>query len=229
MIEGLHAYEVALMVCGIILFAALTCLLLTHAVRKEPYGRLLYFFVLPALMIGFPGIEKVEFEMGKRLIVTSKARLAQNPADEEARDQLAGAVERVEARAGERHLRPETLTVLAEGNLALGHYDQALEQAGRAADANPHSVRAGRVLEEAGIRKIERLVPPGLEPVEQPEQQQQLSNVIQELTSVGYGPKGELCLKILTDRASAATRAAIRQRLEGVPHCFEETGPIEAL
>ena len=48
-------------------------------------------------------------------------------------------------------------------------------------------------------------------------------------TAIGYDNHGHLSIKILTDHADAAVRCEIESRLQGIPICFEEIGPVEAL
>ena len=48
-------------------------------------------------------------------------------------------------------------------------------------------------------------------------------------TAIGIGTNGELCIKILTDNATAGDRSQISERLSEVPVTFEETGQIDAL
>jgi tetratricopeptide (TPR) repeat protein len=181
MVQELYLHEIVLMVCGAILFAVLVCLLIHHVRKGQRYAGLLFFFALPVVMIGFPGIEKIQYEKQKGLILTLKERVRADPADAEARAALAEAVERVEERAGRLPVHSETLTILAEGNQALGRIDQAFEQASRAANIQPDSVRASRLVEELGVEKIERLMPPDARPVPDPVRQLELSNLVSEL------------------------------------------------
>ena len=48
-------------------------------------------------------------------------------------------------------------------------------------------------------------------------------------SGVGFDRHGNLCVKIMTDNASAADRMAITAYFEGVPLLFEQTGPMTAL
>jgi hypothetical protein len=47
-------------------------------------------------------------------------------------------------------------------------------------------------------------------------------------TGVGIDAGGAWCIKVYTNHMPAATREAIRQRLQDVPVEFEETGEIRA-
>ena len=145
MFAGLYPYEIVLMVMGIVLFAVLTGTLVLFVVRKRQFGKLFNFFLLPIAMIGFPGIQKIQFEKDKVSIekYAKEGKAISAGADATA---LESAVERVQGRVGRQPADAETLTTLAQGNLALGHTDLALAQARRAAGINPASVKAGRLL-----------------------------------------------------------------------------------
>jgi hypothetical protein len=48
-------------------------------------------------------------------------------------------------------------------------------------------------------------------------------------TGIGMDRGGQICIKIYTNRMSAATKSAVLARLQGLPVEFEETGEFQAL
>jgi hypothetical protein len=59
---GLYSYEKVMLVCGVVLFAVLAALLMYSIVTKKSYLPLLSGFVLPIVMIGFPAVQKINFD-----------------------------------------------------------------------------------------------------------------------------------------------------------------------
>jgi hypothetical protein len=62
--EGLHDYQLILIILGVILFMVLIFLLIYNTLKKRPLKSLFLFFILPILMIGYPAIQKIRFENG---------------------------------------------------------------------------------------------------------------------------------------------------------------------
>jgi hypothetical protein len=53
MFEGLHSYEVVLMMMGIVMFVMLAAVMFSYVYRGHKLTTLLPFFRLPVVMIGF--------------------------------------------------------------------------------------------------------------------------------------------------------------------------------
>ena len=58
MFDGLHSYEVVLMVLGIVMFVMLAAVMFLYVYRERKLTALLPFFMLPVVMIGFPASKR---------------------------------------------------------------------------------------------------------------------------------------------------------------------------
>jgi hypothetical protein len=96
--EGMHFYEITLLVLGAVLFLVLTVLLVFLVMKKRSVKTLIVLFPLCIVMIGFPGIQKVRFENGVVEIERTTRLLAQNPDDAEAKERLIEILPNVENR-----------------------------------------------------------------------------------------------------------------------------------
>jgi tetratricopeptide (TPR) repeat protein len=139
MFEGLHSYEKLLAILGIVLFAVLVFALITYVLQRRGIGTLLPFFLVPLVMVGFPGIQKISYENGKLVLERALAKVEQNPNDAAARAQLQASVEKVAPRAG---TDPTSNLPLARAYQKLGQPERALEKADSAVRADPRSREA---------------------------------------------------------------------------------------
>ncbi len=60
--DGLHLYEIVLLVLGVILFLVLLVALIIFLIQGRSIKSLLLFFVVSVLMIGFPSVTKFKFD-----------------------------------------------------------------------------------------------------------------------------------------------------------------------
>src|SRR5688572_16891393 len=90
--SGLLLGEIILMVLGVMLFVTLLVLLIIKVGRNQSASSLLFFFILPVVMIGFPTIQS--FKVNDFLEVTRIATRAveENPSDSAAYKKLADLV-----------------------------------------------------------------------------------------------------------------------------------------
>ncbi len=73
--DGLLQYEMLLSILGMVLFLVLLFLLVYMIVTGKKVGSILGFFMIPIIMIGFPGIKKIQF---KDIILELEESLAQS-------------------------------------------------------------------------------------------------------------------------------------------------------
>ncbi len=162
MFEGLYLPEVILMVCGVILFIILAVKLMK---KGTSLASLVPLFLVSIVMIGWSGIQKVEYENGKFTIVTLSEEVSENPGNEEARAELETAIAKVERRAGltgtseADSVKSDTLLVLAKGNLALDRYQDAFDLASVAVTKQPDSPDAAILLKQSGIEVLQEKAP----------------------------------------------------------------------
>jgi hypothetical protein len=145
MFDGLHSYEILLMVLGIVMFVMLAVVMFLYVSRDRKLTTLFPLFLLPLVMIGFPAIQKISF--GNSVLSLEKAveTLDRNPSDPRARAELA---ERVRLVAQRPTTDPKVNLTLALAYKALGQRDQAVERVQSALKVNPHLSEAIRLDEE---------------------------------------------------------------------------------
>lgn len=81
-LEGLYGYEQALLFLGAILFTLAVFVVLYSVLKKEKIVRSIPLFVISIAMVGFPSIEKIEFENDKLAIHKQVHELSKSPLDE---------------------------------------------------------------------------------------------------------------------------------------------------
>lgn len=57
--DGLLLYEITLLMLGVFLFLILSIGLLYYIIKKEQIAKLLFFFFIPIVMIGYPSITQI--------------------------------------------------------------------------------------------------------------------------------------------------------------------------
>lgn len=115
--DGLYHYEIVLLLLGVLLFLLLLFAFALAVIRGKPYGRLFPFFILPILMIGFPGVQS--FEISKSMVKIEKytQELQQSPTDAKLRASLAKEVANVSTRSW---TDPHASVSIARAQFALG-------------------------------------------------------------------------------------------------------------
>ncbi len=87
-LDGLHSYEVVLLLLGGLLFIVLTISLAAFMMRGRPFGTFLPFFGLSIVMMGFPAIKSVQYKDGVLSIDKTTAELQKDPTNATLRDTL---------------------------------------------------------------------------------------------------------------------------------------------
>jgi hypothetical protein len=59
LLDGLLLYEITLLMLGVFLFLILSIGLLYYIIKKEQIAKLLFFFFIPIVMIGYPSITQI--------------------------------------------------------------------------------------------------------------------------------------------------------------------------
>ncbi len=132
--DGLYAYEVVLLILGVLLFVVALALLILQVVRGKPYGTLVAFFALPIVMIGYPSIQKITFQDGAVTIDKTTAQLQEAPTDAALRSNLETQVAKLASRPTND---PAALTSIAKAQFALGHSAEAQTNVQKALQASP--------------------------------------------------------------------------------------------
>jgi len=132
--DGLHSYEIVLLVLGCILFFVLVVLLVVRAIQNRSVAPLFLFFVVPVLMIGFPAVSKVKFDKDGVEIDKLALILAQNPSDETAKRKIETLVAQIKPRASES---AAGLVKIARAQAILGEPAKAVDTLNQALKRNP--------------------------------------------------------------------------------------------
>src|SRR5690606_502998 len=114
--SGLLLYEITLLILGVFLFLILCIGLLYYIIKKEQIKKLLLFFILPIVMIGYPSIKEISISKDKIAIVTYQERLLENPSDTLAREKLEEYTEKLKGRAS----TTDDMIQMSKSNLLLG-------------------------------------------------------------------------------------------------------------
>jgi len=137
--DGLFLYEIVLLFLGILLFIALLAILVINATRNRSIKPLLFFFVFPIVMIGFPALGKVKFDKTGIEIDKLTKEVAENPSNPELQRKLKDAVAEAGPRAAESG---DGLVKIARAETALGNQAKAEQTVNRALKVNPQLAAA---------------------------------------------------------------------------------------
>lgn len=138
LIDGLLLYEITLLVLGVILFLILSIGLLYYIIKKEQIAKLLFFFFIPIVMIGYPSITQITISNDKIELTKLQNQVLENPEDSVAVRKMENLTEKLEKRA----TTPEDLVQVSTSNLLLGNNEKAAELADKALAKNNNSTEA---------------------------------------------------------------------------------------
>jgi hypothetical protein len=133
--DGLYLYEIALLICGVMMFLGLLAALLRKLFSNHEYKGLLAFFVLPIAMIGYPSITSIQVKDGAVEIDKTTHELQSKPQDQQTRASLQAQVSQFERRPFKD---PALLATLARAQFALGDESKAESNLKTALAANPN-------------------------------------------------------------------------------------------
>jgi hypothetical protein len=120
--EGLKSYEIALLIMGVLLFLTLLFFLIYLILGKRDYKGLLPFFVIPIVMVGFPGIQKIKFDNGVIEVEKLIAAVEKDPTNVEAKNQIEVQLKAI----GNRSVsKPSTLKIMEKAYMAVGDTPKA--------------------------------------------------------------------------------------------------------
>jgi hypothetical protein len=133
--DGLHNYEIALLVGGAMFLVVLVIAFLRLVFTGGKYAGLFPFFLFPILMMGFPAISVIQIQKDSVEITKVTDDLHRNPDDTAARATLEADVSRI---ADRPFNDPTRLTTLAQAQFALGQEGAATANVSKALNANPN-------------------------------------------------------------------------------------------
>lgn len=163
LLDGLFLYEITLLILGALLFLVLIVLLTVKVATRQPIKVLIPFFIIPILMIGFPGIEQFNFMNGMAELKTKINRAIEEPDNEELMAEIRESVERYSARPVRV---PQNLVVFGEAYEVLDRSDEAKNIANSVLEKQPDFSPALQLRSRIEINETARKVQ------ENPEDQQ---------------------------------------------------------
>jgi len=132
--DGLFPYEIILLVLGGLLFLVIIVAFVVLVIRGKPYGKLLMFFAIPIIMIGFPGVKSFEISASVIKIEKATRALEEDPTDKDLRASLEKEVTNVSSRPIGN---PRVSTTIARAQVALGNDVAAEARIGKALKVAP--------------------------------------------------------------------------------------------
>lgn len=126
--SGLLIYEITLLLLGVFLFLILSIGLLYYIIKKEQIKKLLLFFIVPIVMIGYPSIKEISISKDRIALIKYQDLLVENPSDSVAKEKVEEYTEKLERRA----VSSEALVQISKSNLLLGNNDEAVAYANKA-------------------------------------------------------------------------------------------------
>ncbi len=132
---NLYLYEIVLLFLGAFLFMILCGALVYYVVKHQNIKKLLFFFAIPIIMIGYPSIQEIQIESDKIAIKKFKERIRENPNDSVALKQTEILIGKLESRAK----TTEDIAVISEAYLLLEKPDKAIVLADKAINKEKNS------------------------------------------------------------------------------------------
>lgn len=138
-LEGLLLHEIIFLFLGILLFLVLLFVLVYYVLNRRAIKALPFFFVIPVIMIGWPGIEKIKFSGTLGSLEMALKNLEADPSDSAA---LAAVNEGI-SKIGDRPVsNPATVLTLADAQAVLGDTAKAVDYLDRTLTAQPGDTAA---------------------------------------------------------------------------------------
>jgi hypothetical protein len=126
--SGLLLYEITLLLLGVFLFLILCIGLLYYIIKKEQIKKLLMFFFVPIIMIGYPSIKEISISKDRIALIKYQDLLVENPSDSLAMEKVEEYTEKLEGRASSA----EDLVQISKSKLLLGNNKEAVAYANQA-------------------------------------------------------------------------------------------------
>jgi hypothetical protein len=153
--DGLLLYEITLLILGVILFLILSIGLLYYILKKEQIAKLLFFFFIPIVMIGYPSITQISISKDKIELTKLQNQVLDDPEDSVAVQKMEHLTEKLERRASST----EDLVQVGTSNLLLGNNKKAANLADKALTKDNTSAAARDVKEMATLQESIRRNP----------------------------------------------------------------------
>lgn len=139
LLEGIQLHELVLIILGFILGLVLIFVFLFGALRGKTNLKILYGFIAPLIMIGYPSIQSIEFSKDVIKIDKLVEQVRQNPTDTAATNAL---ISEISTLPKSRCVTSsDAMTTIANAQAAVGLYDSAKVTIQKAVVLNPQSAK----------------------------------------------------------------------------------------
>lgn len=146
LLEGIQLHELVLIILGFILGLVLIFVFLYGALRGKTNLNLLFGFIAPVIMIGYPSIQSVEFSKDVIKIDKLVEQVNLNPTDTMAIRALKAEISTLPK--SRCVTSSDAMTTIANAQAAVGLYDSAKVTIKKAIAINPKSDKANESLSE---------------------------------------------------------------------------------
>lgn len=124
LLQGIQLHELIMIILGFILGLSLIFVFLFTALKSKPNLKLLYGFVAPVVMIGYPSFKSAEFQNEVVKIDKLVAKVNANPTDTLAQQELVQTIQ-TSLPASRCKTSSDAMATIANVQAALGQYDSA--------------------------------------------------------------------------------------------------------
>jgi hypothetical protein len=152
----LAPYEIAMLICGIVLFLIGIGILLYQTSKRRSTKTAIAILPFAIVMIGFPAIKGLKLP-GVEVETTAQSKidkLESNPDDEKAKAELLALLQKLESQFTTENAPAGTAATLAEGYVVANDPARAEKWAHAALKKDPQSQRARVSLERARVRQL---------------------------------------------------------------------------
>ncbi len=147
--EGLLLYEITLLILGVILFLILSLGLLYYIIKKEQLAKLLLFFFIPIVMIGYPSITQITISNDKIELSKLHQQIINNPKDSAAVQKMEQLTEKLERRAS----TPDELVQVSTSNMLMGNTEKAVTLADKALEKDSDNSVAKDIIRLTAVQE----------------------------------------------------------------------------
>ncbi|MDD5571689.1 MAG: hypothetical protein PHD97_11130 [Bacteroidales bacterium] len=160
-LEGMHFYEVILLILGGLLFISCLIIFILKSVKSTIPYKLISFFIVSIICIGYPSIQKIQFENGKAIIEKKADEIISKPVAEvnsKQKEEFNKEVKEIE-NSDRTITDPNLINKITEAKLKMGDTVGGKAFIDKAVGQNPDLIKeAGIKTQIDNIRKSKRPV-----------------------------------------------------------------------
>jgi tetratricopeptide (TPR) repeat protein len=140
LLQGIQLPELIMLILGFILGLALIFIFIYTALKSKPNLYLLFGFIVPALLIGYPSYKSSQFGKNVEKLEVLVDNVNKNPTDVKAQKALIENLEQLPASRCRNSV--DAMTTIANAQASLGQYDSAKVTIQKAVELDKNSPKA---------------------------------------------------------------------------------------